>query len=583
MTKIPQDIIDQVRDTAEIFEVISRDVKLKKRGTNYFGLCPFHNEKTASFSVAPSKQIYHCFGCGSGGNVFSFLMEYQKVSFPEAVKLLADQYNIPIKLDKKSGGSELFSTLYDIHEKATQLYQNNLFNDNGRKALNYLKERGLTNDNIKQFKLGFASDNWDQLVKLISGTRVPKSQVIKSGLFTHSEKGTFDRFRSRIMFPIFNSSGKVIAFGGRTFDKKDPAKYLNSPETPLYKKSNIFYGLHASKDIIRQTGHAILVEGYMDFLQLYQSGIHPVLAASGTAFTNNHAIGLSRITKKVILLFDGDYAGGAAAIKAGWALLKNGLEPLIVRPPKNKDPDDWIRDSNLSIIQNAINNPIPFYDFHLDFFQAQYLEGADRKQYIIDIVREIQGVKDTITRNDLIRIMAQKLKVDEADLIRTMKTQLVVQSFQNETHDSKKNKSISFTTREEKAQIELLRLLISKNGDSRKNFMDTISDVEFTHPLLKKLLGYLINNKLKVDTAAIIEYFTDKYERDSIAKILFETNGEISSEQIVTDCLKILKSKPIKEKIGKVRAEIRDKELKGHDTQKELNEVLKLQKELNEL
>ena len=192
-------------------------------------------------------------------------------------------------------------------------------------------------------------------------------------------------------------------------------------------------------------------------------------------------------------------------------------------------------------------------------------------------------MKDTITRNDLIRIMAQKLKVDEADLIRTMKTQLVVQSFQNETHDSKKNKSISFTTREEKAQIELLRLLISKNGDSRKNFMDTISDVEFTHPLLKKLLGYLINNKLKVDTAAIIEYFTDKYERDSIAKILFETNGEISSEQIVTDCLKILKSKPIKEKIGKVRAEIRDKELKGHDTQKELNEVLKLQKELNEL
>ena len=583
MTRIPQDIIDRVLDTADIVEVVARDVDLKQRGANYFGLCPFHSEKTASFSVAPAKQIYHCFGCGNGGNVFSFLMEYQKITFPEAVKLLADRYNIPIQFEEGSGSSELFSVLYDLHEKATQLYQHNLFHDTGRKALDYFRERGLTEDTIKQFKLGFAADSWDQLVQLISGIGVSQGQVAKSGLFIQSEKGTFDRFRSRIMFPVFHPSGKVIAFGGRIFGAEDPAKYLNSPETPLYKKSDVFYGLHASRDAIRQAGHAVLVEGYMDFLQLYQAGIHSVLATSGTAFTSRHARALNRITRKVILLFDSDEAGGSAAIRGGWVLLKNGLEPVIVRPPENKDPDDWIRESGVSEVKKAIEAPVSFIDFHLDFFQGPALEGAERKQYILDILREIRGIQDGIVHNDLIRILAQRLKVDESDLIRTMKTQRAVRSYPDEAPDPDKHQPIFFTTREEKAQIELLRLLAHEDITIRKYVTKAVSEINFTHPLLKQLSGHLINAKLKVDTAAIIEYFSDKSERDSISKILFEVNQDISPEQIVTDCLKILKSKPLKERIQTLRAEIREKETKGQDPEVELNEVIKLQQELNEL
>ena len=583
MTRIPQSIIDRVRDTAEILEVISRDVDLKQRGVNYFGLCPFHSEKTASFSVAPTKQIYHCFGCGSGGNVFSYLMEYQKITFPEAVKVLADRYNIPIQLEEGSDNSELYSVLYDLHEKATQLYQHNLFQDTGRKALVYLKSRGLTEDNIKQFKLGFAADSWDQLVQLISGIGISQGQAAKSGLFIQSEKGIFDRFRSRIMFPVFNSSGKVIAFGGRIFDTEDPAKYLNSPETPLYKKSDIFYGLQASRDIIRQEGYAVLVEGYMDFLQLYQAGIRSVLATSGTAFTTRHAHALSRFSKKVILLFDGDRPGGAATIRAGWAMLKNGLEPAIVRPPENKDPDDWIQKSGVSEVKKALDAPLSFIDFHLDYFQGSSLEGAERKQYILEILREIHGIQDGIVHNDLIRILAQKLKVDEGDLIRTMKTQRSVPSYPIETPNSEISQPISFTTREDKAQIELLRLLIHKDFNIRKYVMDVVSEIEFTHPLLKQLLGYLIITKLKVDTAAIIEYFSDKSERDSISKILFEATQDIPPEQIVSDCVKILKSKPLKERIRELRMEIREKESNGHHPETELNEVIKLQQELNEL
>ena len=234
--------IKVLRDSIDLSKIISRNVKLQKRGNNLIGLCPFHSEKTPSFSVAPSKQIYHCFGCNNGGNVFSFIMEYQKVSFPEAVKSIADYYNIPIQLDKENIKTELFSSLYEIHELAVKFYHNNLFSQNGVEALSYLHNRGLKDDIIKKFKIGYSNKSWDKLVLHCKGKGFTKSQILKSGLFTQSDKGIFDRFRHRIMFPIFHSSGKPIAFGGRTLDQNEPAKYLNSPETPLYKKRNVLYG-----------------------------------------------------------------------------------------------------------------------------------------------------------------------------------------------------------------------------------------------------------------------------------------------------------------------------------------------------
>ena len=328
MARIPQETVDRVRDTADIIDVVSQVVDLRRRGANFFGLCPFHDEKTPSFSVAPAKQIYHCFGCSNGGNVFSFLMEYQKLTFPEAVKTLADRYNIPIEYERGRDDSTTYSNLYEIHEQATKLYMDNLYSPRGEQALNYLKERGLSEDILKQFRIGFAIDSWDQLNNYVNVNELSKDEVMKSGLFTQTDKGTFDRFRSRIMYPIFHPSGKVIAFGGRVFESDDPAKYLNSPETPLYQKSNVFYGLQASRDAIRKLGYAILVEGYMDFLQLYQAGIHPVVCVSGTAFTQRHAWQLSKFTQKIILLYDGDDAGGTAAVRARRCQARRGDSAL---------------------------------------------------------------------------------------------------------------------------------------------------------------------------------------------------------------------------------------------------------------
>ena len=425
MSKISQDIIERVRDSADIVDVVSKYVDLKQRGPNFFGLCPFHNEKTPSFSVAPAKQIFYCFGCNAGGNVYSFLMDYQKIPFPDAVKVLAEQYNIPIEFNKKDEDSGLYSSLHELHEIALELYQDNLFSNSGEKALSYLEDRGLNEDIIRQFKVGYAKDSWDQLVKKCKGKGFTRSQIVQSGLFSQSEKGTFDRFRSRVMFPIFHPSGKPIAFGGRVFESKDPAKYLNSPETPLYKKSNVFYGLQATRDAIRKEGHVVLVEGYMDFLKLYTNTIYPVVSVSGTAFTSRHASSISKITSKVILLYDGDEAGCTAAIRAGWVLFKSGLIPSVIRPPNGLDPDDWIDQFGASQLLSAIKNPQDYIDFHIELYQGDKLTGAERQQYILNLAKEIKGIEDGVIRNDLVKLIAEKLYIGEHDFIKTVNTQRI--------------------------------------------------------------------------------------------------------------------------------------------------------------
>ena len=581
MAQIPQDLIERVRETADIVDIVSRYVDLKQRGANFFGLCPFHSEKTPSFSVAPSKQIYHCFGCNNGGNVFSFIMEYQKVTFPEAVKSIADYYNISIELDKENIKTELFSSLYDIHELAVKFYQNNLFSTNGRKALSYLEERGLKNDVIKQFRIGYSNNSWDQLLLHCKGRGFTKSQILKSGLFTQSDKGIFDRFRNRIMFPIFHSSGKPIAFGGRTLDKDEPAKYLNSPETPLYKKRNVLYGVHIARSAILKEKHVILVEGYMDFLKLYQSGIESILALSGTALTDTQVTAISRMTQKIILFYDGDTAGGDAAIRAGWIIIKGGLEPFVIQPPKGVDPDEWIDKVGKENILLKINSPDNYIRFHLNFNNSSTLRGADLKNYIIDIAKELKGLEDGIIRNELVRFISQELKIEEADLIRTIKTQKVIKSYtsQNDTQES----PLLFSNKVDKAQLELVKVLAGENIELKKYLNKNISINDFTSPLLKKLAAYLLDENLLLDSSSIIEYFQDRKERDYVAKILFSEINNIYSEEIVTDCLKILKSEPIKKQINDLRIKIREKESRGEDSKEELNEITNLRKRLNDL
>jgi len=582
MPQISQDTVDLVRETSDILEIISQFVDLKQRGANYFGICPFHDENTASFSVAPSKQIYHCFGCNVGGNVFSFVMEYQKISFPEAVKYVAEYYSITIDLKDKNYISETNTALYELHDIATQLYQNNLFSKAGNEALSYLYGRGLSEDIIRQFKIGYARDSWGQLVNEVKGKGFSKKNIHQSGLFTSSDKGVFDRFRSRIMFPIFHSSGKAIAFGGRIFGSDDPAKYLNSPETPLYHKGSVLYGIQATRDSIRKNGYAVLVEGYMDFLKLYQGSVSNILSISGTAFTKKHVSTLNRITKKVVLFYDGDDAGSNAAIKAGWTLLQGELDPMVVRPPKGLDPDDWIDKIGKEKIAKEISTPDSFINFNIEFHNGKNLKGVERKEYVISLAKEIKKIQDGIIRNDLIRIISSELKIDEKDFIRALKTQRILKTRISE-EDSIENEKITFTSKIEKAQLELVRLMLSSNNQIKEYVIKTIPGHLLTVPIFKKIYEIIKDENLPVESSLIIEYFRDKNERDFITKMLFETVNETSFEEIVFDCLKILKSEPINEQIKKIRIKIREKESNGQDSIKELTALSGLRKELNDL
>ncbi len=578
--KISQNKIEAIRDTADIVDVISQYVDLKNKGNNFFGLCPFHNEKTPSFSVAAIKQIYYCFGCGKGGNVFSFIMDYQKISFLESVKTLADQYNITLDVDNKESISDTFSSLYEIHKFTEELYHKNLFSKTGQFALSYLIERGIKLDIIREFKIGLSFNEWDQLVKECKRNKFSIKIIKESGLFIKSKNGLIDRFRSRIMFPIHNLSDKTIGFGARIIGKSDSAKYLNSPETSIYKKSDILYGLKFSRNAILKSGYAILVEGYMDFIQLYQGGIHPVVAMSGTAFSERHAIALKRVTKKVILLYDADSAGGNAIIKAGWIMLKTGLEPSIVRPPKGKDPDDWIRENGTNSVVESLKSTMDYVEFHIAFFNAKELKGSDRQEYLKNVVREIINIQNGIIKNDMIRIFSQNLMVDETDLLKLVR-KINIQK-RRKTKDNKIIDKLNFDSQIDKAQIELLKLLTHNDNSIRQYVLERISIDYFLTPFLKRIATYLLKNKSQLKFSAIIENFKTEIEREAVTRILFMDAVQIFSEEIVSDCLKILISEPIKQKIRTLRSKIREKESNGEFPKIEIAELDKYRNKLNE-
>lgn len=577
MAKIPQNTIDKIRDQADIVDVISREIELKKRGINYFGVCPFHDENTPSFSVSPSKQIYHCFGCGNGGNVFTFIMEFQKLTFFESVKLLADRYNIILEVTQGSSLSNEYSFLKKVHESATKQFQRNLFSDIGQGPMGYLEKRNLSKDVIKKFRIGFALDSWNSLLNKISSDYIGDEQkLMKSGLFIRSERGTFDRFRSRIIFPIFHQSGEVIAFGGRDYKKNDIAKYLNSPETAIYQKSNTLYGLHITKDAIRKSRYAILVEGYMDLLQLYQAGIEPVISVSGTSLTKNHANIISKHVKKVILLYDGDSAGAGAVIRAGFILYQVGVEVYVVRPPNELDPDDWVLKEGSNAINHQIQNPTEFLDFHVDFFKARNLKGVQKRDYLHEIIGNIKLISDVIIKNELIKDLSEKLGTKELELVQILNTKRI---YNNSEITQIKPSSFEFKTKLHRAELELVKIFINSTLEERIELKKSISLELFSHQLLKKIISKILIEK-STENSKFIEQFSEKNERDFISELLIDEKMAQDSMQIVKDCVKTIKSIPIKNRIDDLRFIIQNKEKSGDDTSKELTEVMKLQKNL---
>ncbi|MBN2226047.1 MAG: DNA primase [candidate division Zixibacteria bacterium] len=413
---ISQDAIEQVRQATDIVDLLSQYLRLKKRGRNYFAVCPFHVEKTPSFSVAPEKQIYHCFGCGASGNVFNFLMEHEHMTFIEAVRYLAQRAGI--RIEEKRGDSarrDDLDRLHYAHQVAMDYYRELLFSDRYRdKIMHYLKNvRNLNDDSLSFFQLGLAGEEWDGLLKYALKKDLFHTDLERAGLIIHSDKrdSYFDRFRQRLMIPIFNQSGKPIAFGGRALKKGEPAKYMNSPETPLYNKSNVLYGLNFSRNEIRRQNEVIVVEGYFDVIMLHQVGITNTVASSGTAFTLQQARMLAHFADTACLFFDSDSAGMKAAMRSVDTLYDAGLEVRIMQAPDGDDPDSLAVKGGADAILATRENAVEYLDFRLQQVDLN-TAGIIVKEKLIKEMAVLAGKIGDKTRRDLlITAAAERLRV----------------------------------------------------------------------------------------------------------------------------------------------------------------------------
>lgn len=412
--------IEEIRSAANIVDVISEYVPLRKRGKNFIGLCPFHSEKTPSFTVSDDKQIYHCFGCHSGGNVFKFLMEYKKISFIESVQELAEQLGVPLEFDdtastEKQSEQEL---LYDINTEVAKYFSNNLLNDpEGETARNYFAGRNIKTQTLRTFGLGYSLNGWENLINFLKQKKIDLEKALQLGLIGRNNDGRiYDKLAGRIIFPIFSPNGRVVAFAGRTLSKEvKGAKYINSPESLIYVKGRVLYGLSLAKDEIRRLNKAILVEGYMDLISLYQFGIKNAVAVSGTALTDDQAQLLSRYSKNVVLIFDSDTAGIKASMRSIEILLKKDFDIKIATLPENEDPDSYVQKYGKDEFEEIIKSASNFLEFQTKYYENQgmFNDPSTTVEAIRDLVKPIALIDDELKRNILIKNIARKFNLRE--------------------------------------------------------------------------------------------------------------------------------------------------------------------------
>ncbi|MFH2055851.1 MAG: DNA primase [bacterium] len=417
------DIVEQVREATDIVELIQEFLPLKRKGRNYWARCPFHQEKTPSFSVSPDKQIYHCFGCQKGGNVFSFVMEHEKLPFPEALKYLAKRANIQLPEVGYRRESKEFERLYYAHEVAVDFFAEHL--RDSRSTLQYLRERKLTDETITRFRLGYAPDSWEAFIYHAHSKDLSDDDLVKSGLVVQKDDGgIYDRFRNRLTFTIFNTVQKPIAFGARALSKDESAKYINSPETSLYSKARVLYGLSHSRTEIRKAEEAIVVEGYFDYLSLYQVGVKNVVASSGTAFTQEQAQLLGRSAASVILMFDSDSAGQQAAIRSVDHLFAAGLDVKVVLLPSGEDPDSLARKGGVEAVQEQLLKAKSFVEFSLGTLPDRYENlSLSMKHKAIKRLSELANmIGEPIKRQLFIQEIAEWYHITEAEFKNIMGT-----------------------------------------------------------------------------------------------------------------------------------------------------------------
>ncbi len=582
--KFSSDLLEEIRNRCDIVDIISEYVHLKQAGKSFKGLCPFHGEKTPSFMVSPEKQLFHCFGCGEGGNVFNFLMKYEKISFFEAVKMLAKKsgVSLPVDEEKENFLNRQKERLYKLNNLTANYYRECLFKTNqGKKIINYLKKRGINDTSVEKYKLGYAPSGWDVLTNFLKKKGYSYEELTKARIINKSKiEGKYiDYFRDRIIFPIFNLSGRVIGFGGRVLDDSLP-KYINSPETLVYNKGSNLYSLNFAKEDIRKKGYLIIVEGYTDVLITQQYEFNNVAASLGTALTARQIDLIKRFTDMVLIAYDADSAGNMATLRSLDLLVKAGLEVKVIDLPQGYDPADFLIKKGRTSFQNLIDGSLSLIDYKL-----KLLYSKNSIKTIEGKVKVIKGIIPTLSimgdenelRAQIVKISEELKLTEEAiriDLVKYKKgLKEFIPSFINPDSES--------------GNIKAEKILIGcmlENEQIAQNILKKLKAKDFTVPLHRQIveaIEKILKDDKIIDSQKVIDCLNDDKAAKLISKILMEEtitfDGKIISGYVDTiNNFKLTQERKNLEKRAKILDEkiIKSEKIEKDDL-KELREIVR--------
>ena len=573
---LPEDFIEEVRAANEIIDVISEYISLKPRGKNFFGLCPFHNEKTPSFSVDPQKQLYHCFGCGEGGNVFNFIMAQERLNFVDAVKFLAERKGISLpgsfNMVEDEEVKRQRQELYKINRAAAMFYHQNLLSNEGINALEYLRSRGIDSKTIRTFGLGYAPDSWNSTMNHLLDQGFDKGLLMQIGLVVEKGNSTYDRFRNRLMFPIIDHRDRVVGFGGRVLDDSLP-KYLNSSESPIFSKSNILFGLNLAKKQ-RPIDHLIIVEGYLDVIALYEYGFYNAVASLGTALTQDQAKLLRRYTSNIYIAYDGDTAGQKATAR-GLDILKDaGCNVKVIKLPKGMDPDDILRRHGVEYFNKLVKNAVSLTDYKLEQLRLGFnLDNPEEKVKFATKAAEILvGVENPLERD----VYIQKLYTSTGfrpELIYRLMDQLKNKKRpglkRNVVGNNRYTKSVSKVNlglpANIKAEKHLIRFM-TESGELARNIIKQLGDLEFEDPIHREVLDIikrLLEKNIEPHAAQILNYVQEHQRRCKLTEI-FKLEMEYDNvDKYIKDCIDELRRYQLEKRGNYLKEQIAKMEREG--------------------
>ena len=588
MLRYSDEIIEEVRQTNDIVDIISQYVHLKRSGRNFFGLCPFHNEKSPSFSVSPDKQIFHCFGCGVGGNVFTFLTKIEGINFVEAVQMLAERSNIQLPTLQSGGDNAkeiLKSKVLKVNEFAANYYHENLYKPESKIAQEYVKKRKLTNETLKAFQIGF-SGSFDELYKQLKSQGFEEKEILESGLVNKNERGQYiDRYRNRLMFPICDARGRVIAFGGRVLDDSKP-KYINSPENVVYSKGRHLFGLNVAKKSKDIKQRLLIVEGYMDVISLHQRGITNVVAPLGTALTQNQGYLLRNNTEQVVLSFDSDEAGQTAKVRAMEILQNMGCDIRVLQMEGAKDPDEYIIKYGNARFQNLVEKAISVIEFKVKLLKQNLnLDSTnDKIKFLNEIAKLIAKVDNTIEREVYIEKIADSYDVSKEAIYAEVnkltysgeKNSKILEKAKPVIRHENNNK-VEVSEAVKKRENTIISILLTGDEGVYQLIKQNIKVEDFKYPINKEIAKKLYEEfeKGNSNINSIIDNLNEE-EQNHITMIMTEDYEINDMEKAIDDIIQAYQKENLNDRkfeILKLLDENID-DTKKKELEKELNNII---------